>query len=127
MSTPIPFATVVYAGSSLHSSKSHPLSSIQSVHFAVSPLKNILVSSVIFGLLSLIGLSTNVSSIWGSGFEPFRRPDRLKDLDIFLVGLNEEFVAELAAKSMRRVWDKKTKDPFKGNSTQFHDTEKSVR
>jgi hypothetical protein len=64
-----------------------------------------------------------MSSIWGSDFEPFRKADRLKDLDIFLVDLNEDFVAELSTESMRRIWNKKTKDPFKGNSAQFHDTE----
>lgn len=70
-------------------------------------------------------MSTNVSSIWGSDHEPFRNADDLKDLDTFLEDLHEDFVAELAAESMRRVWDKKTRDPFKGSSAQFFDTEKS--
>ena len=67
-----------------------------------------------------------MGSIWGSDSEPFRRADRLKDLDIFLVDLNEEFLAELATESMLRIWSKKTKDPFKGHPTQFYDAEKSV-
>jgi hypothetical protein len=66
-----------------------------------------------------------MGSIWGSDYEPFRRADRLQDLDIFLVDLNEEFLAELATESMLRVWDKKTKNPFKGHSSQFYDAEKS--
>jgi hypothetical protein len=35
--------------------------------------------------------------------------------------LDEEFVTELAAESMRRVWDKKTRDLLKGSAAQFHD------
>jgi hypothetical protein len=67
-----------------------------------------------------------MSSIWGSDSEPFRQADCLNDLDIFLVDLNEEFLAELATESMWRIWNKKTKDPFKGHSSQFYDAEQSV-
>jgi hypothetical protein len=70
---------------------------------------------------------TNVSSIWGSDDEPFRKTEAVNDLDTFLADLDEEFVAELASKSMRRVWDKKTRDPFKGNAAQFYDTDKPGR
>lgn len=58
--------------------------------------------------------------IWGSDDEPFRKTEALNDLDTFLVGLDEEFVAELAAESVQRVWDK-TRDPPKGSAAQFHD------
>jgi hypothetical protein len=44
---------------------------------------------------------------------PFRKAEALNDLDILLTVLNEEFLADLTAKSIRRVWDKKTRDPFK--------------
>jgi hypothetical protein len=47
--------------------------------------------------------------------------EALNDLDTFLAGLDEEFVAKLAAESMRGAWDKKTRDPLKGSATQFHD------
>lgn len=45
-------------------------------------------------------------------------------MDTVSTELDEEFVAELAAESMRRVWDKKMRDPFKANAAQFYDIEK---
>lgn len=63
-------------------------------------------------------------SIWGSDNEPFRTPETVDDLDTVLTELDEEFVAELAAESMRRIWDKKMRDPFKASAAQFYDIEK---
>jgi hypothetical protein len=48
-------------------------------------------------------------------------------LDTFLTEFLPDFVAELATESMRRVWDKKTRDRFKGSSAQFYDTDNSAR
>jgi hypothetical protein len=47
----------------------------------------------------------------GSDDEPFRKAKALSDLDTFLAGLGEEFMVELAAEPMQRVWDKETRDP----------------
>jgi hypothetical protein len=57
----------------------------------------------------------------GDDDEPFRKTEALNDLDTFLAGLDEEFMAELAAESTRRVWDKKTRDLLKESAAQFHD------
>jgi len=52
-------------------------------------------------------------TIWGSKHESFRQADALEDLDTALSGLHEDFVAEVAAQAMRRVWDGETRDPMK--------------
>ena len=49
-------------------------------------------------------------------------------MDEYLNDFHEEFLAELAATSMRRVWDKKTKDPFKSShSSEFYDSEEGSK
>ena len=61
--------------------------------------------------------------IWGSRHEAYHHADAIPDLDANLTGLHEDFLAELAAAAIRRVWDGKTRDPFKGSSRQYHDVE----
>ena len=58
----------------------------------------------------------------------YQSTDALNDLDEYLNDFHEEFLAELAATSMRRVWDRKTKDPFKSSyAGEFYDSEEGSR
>lgn len=61
--------------------------------------------------------------IWGSKYEAFRQPEALEDLHAAMTGLHEDFLAELAAEAMRRVWDGKTRDPMKAGHRSFEDEE----